>query len=581
MADTTYTDYVQPAVSAEWLNEINDHVWHDTPVQGIILHAADKIGFVQSGTGSVPRTMQDKGRESVSVEDFGAVGDGVTDDTAAWLAACESHRVVYLHHDDYKITATIPLLGRTRIISKTGRATIHAYGCDAFQIDGANGDWVSLDGITLVSYTAGGTIDPKTHTGVKAAGTASNHVNYLKLSRCYFRGWNRSIDWQYTWNSVIDDCTTINCNYGLRVFGQSVNNSIVSSRLGANGGVASIDLVSDGAIIGEGLMIANTLLAEGDYGVYSNNGFLALEVVNCTTDLIKNVGFRLVDTRSVTITGGWIYAVNRGVQFADLGVSVPLCASISGVGITVTAVDGIGIHVGYNNVGVSINGGSITSAGASSYSVYSDSSNCTVDGTFCNNGGALDSVFFNADRCRANITGNLKVRYNARTQTPSNLLYGGGVQFPVNQVASSDANTLDDYEEGTWTPILQPTTGAFASVTYSSERGGLYVKIGRLVHVQGVISMDALSLGSAAGMVDIAGLPFAAANGRSCLSIGLCSGFASNHPSVILVQEGQTIARLFYRTASNGGTTVLAPSDLGTGAGANRIFFSGTYMAEN
>ena len=34
MSDTTYVDYVAPAVSAEWLNEINDHVWHDTPVIG-------------------------------------------------------------------------------------------------------------------------------------------------------------------------------------------------------------------------------------------------------------------------------------------------------------------------------------------------------------------------------------------------------------------------------------------------------------------------------------------------------------------------------------------------------------------
>lgn len=45
------------------------------------------IGFIQAGIGAVLRTVQDKLRERVSVEDFGAVGDGVADDTAAIIAA--------------------------------------------------------------------------------------------------------------------------------------------------------------------------------------------------------------------------------------------------------------------------------------------------------------------------------------------------------------------------------------------------------------------------------------------------------------------------------------------------------------
>jgi len=66
-------------------------------------------GFLQSGTGASSRTLQSKNRDIVSVKDFGAVGDGVTDDRAAFQAACDASYSVYIPEGTYLIGSTIYL----------------------------------------------------------------------------------------------------------------------------------------------------------------------------------------------------------------------------------------------------------------------------------------------------------------------------------------------------------------------------------------------------------------------------------------------------------------------------------------
>jgi len=76
---------------------------------------AANITYDPAGTGAVARTVQAKLRDVVSVKDFGAVGDGVTDDTAAIQAALSAAAnrqvpaVVYLPSGAYRITSTLKI----------------------------------------------------------------------------------------------------------------------------------------------------------------------------------------------------------------------------------------------------------------------------------------------------------------------------------------------------------------------------------------------------------------------------------------------------------------------------------------
>lgn len=82
-----------------------------TKLQGFINYLMSSAGsaivrFIHSGTGAVARTVEAKLRDFVNVKDFGATGDGVTDDTAAVLAAATAHPKLYFPSGTYRLDAS-------------------------------------------------------------------------------------------------------------------------------------------------------------------------------------------------------------------------------------------------------------------------------------------------------------------------------------------------------------------------------------------------------------------------------------------------------------------------------------------
>jgi len=78
----------------------------------------------------------------------------------------------------------------------------------------------------------------------------------------------------------------------------------------------------------------------------------------------------------------------------------------------------------------------------------------------------------------------------------------------INIGGTGDANLLDDYEEGTWTPVLRAYTGGDLTATYSSQLG-TYRKFGNLVFVTFGVAVTAISSQpSGTDYTVINGLPF-------------------------------------------------------------------------
>lgn len=84
--------------------------------------------FLANGTGSVTRTSHDKFSDLVSIKDFGAVGDGLTDDTLSIQQALASHQSVFVPSGTYIVSATIELEARQSLMGAGQSAVIRANG---------------------------------------------------------------------------------------------------------------------------------------------------------------------------------------------------------------------------------------------------------------------------------------------------------------------------------------------------------------------------------------------------------------------------------------------------------------------
>jgi hypothetical protein len=184
---------------------------------------------------------------------------------------------------------------------------------------------------------------------------------------------------------------------------------------------------------------------------------------------------------------------------------------------------------------------------------------------------AADMLFYtqatggsNTERMRITSTGDLS------------LTGGGGIIFTdAGGTGTATSNTLDDYEEGTWTPTVEGSATP-GDQTYTTQVG-FYEKIGRQVTIRGRLTIDAI--GTLDGNVSLSGFPFTSSStansyGSIQFSLGGSLAITANANLSCLVAINATKGNIKVWGSVTGTTNL---DDLELTAGADLIF-SGTYQ---
>ena len=241
--------------------------------------------------------------------------------------------------------------------------------------------------------------------------------------------------------------------------------------------------------------------------------------------------------------------------------------------------------VSISSSGAATFAGTITAAGAGSFDSVYTGSNSNGGGNYT--GAHLASTGVGYFTAAAGST-NVFSGYTTGSTTPTctitaagaatfagkiTLSNSSGIQFGSSDTGTDiTSQTLDDYEEGTWTPVLagETTAGSMTGTTY-----GIYTKIGRQVSIG--LRFASVSLSGASGAVNITGLPFPG-SGNEAYS-------TSSAPMTYGITFDATRIQAFYHSTSGSSIhgiesrqTSWLPWDVSNFSGPLYLQFSMTYQ---
>jgi len=295
-----------------------------------------------------------------------------------------------------------------------------------------------------------------------------------------------------------------------RVGGASGNFDFTSLTLSGNATIGGTLKLSDGTVA----------LPSVYWGPNTSTGFYRIGT--------NNVGFSVngANVLSMLSTGLTVTGVTTSTSFAGAGTGLTGTASGLTAGNVTTNANLTGMVTSVGNATTVVTNANLTGMVTSVGNATTVVTNANLTGPITSTGNATavaaqtgTGSTFVMQTSPTLTTPNIGAATGTSLAATSGIAVGGatvatsGIAFPATAVAVADVNTLDDYEEGTWTP--SDVSGAALSFTAVE---GVYTKIGNIVHVAFTLTYPATASGVDAS---IGGLPFASATGNT--AGGACS----------------------------------------------------------